>query len=176
MVAQKLRKDLQHTMLIANKDPLTGVGSAVAYKAKCELINNEIKTKDNINFAVVECDVNNLKFINDSFGHELGSAYIKNCCKVFCNTFKHSPVYRIGGDEFVIILFDSEYENRNVLFEKLKSSISNKVFAPTESISFAAGMAEYNAETDKSVKDVLQRADDAMYAHKNEMKNKSADK
>lgn len=177
VVAQKLRKDLQHTMLIANKDPLTGVGSAVAYKAKCELINNEIKTKDNINFAVVECDVNNLKFINDSFGHELGSAYIKNCCKVFCNTFKHSPVYRIGGDEFVIILFDSEYENRNVLFEKLKSSISNKVFAPTESISFAAGMADYNAETDKSVKDVLKRADDAMYAHKNEMKNKkSADK
>ncbi len=172
VVAKKLQKDLQHTMLIANKDPLTGVGSAVAFKAKCELINNEIKTKDDLKFAIIECDVNNLKFINDSFGHDMGSAYIKNCCKVFCNTFKHSPVFRTGGDEFVIILFDTEYDNRMVLFEKLKSCINNKVFAPTESISFAAGMADFDATKDKSVMDVFKRADASMYDHKNQMKNK----
>ena len=108
--AQRLRKDLQHTKLIANKDPLTGVGSAAAFKAKCELIDNEIKAKDKIKFALVECDVNDLKVINDTFGHDMGDEYLKNCSKVFCNVFSHSPVFRIGGDEFVIILFGEQYD------------------------------------------------------------------
>ena len=168
--AERLRKDLQHTKLIANKDPLTGVGSAAAFKAKCELIDNEINAKDKIKFALVESDVNDLKVINDTFGHDMGDEYLKNCSKVFCNVFSHSPVFRIGGDEFVIILFGEQYEKRAELFEKLKSSISLKR-SPRERISFAAGMAEYSAQIDESVKDVLKRADTFMYIDKGKFKS-----
>ena len=169
--AQRLRKDLQHTKLIANKDPLTGVGSAAAFKAKCELIDNEIKAKDKIKFALVECDVNDLKVINDTFGHDMGDEYLKNCSKVFCDIFKHSPVFRIGGDEFVIILFGEQYEKRAELFEKLKSSVNRKPDAPKESISFAAGMADYSSKIDECVKDVLKRADTFMYIDKGKLKS-----
>lgn len=169
--AQRLRKDLQHTKLIANKDPLTGVGSAAAFKAKCELIDNEINAKDKIKFALVECDVNDLKVINDTFGHDMGDEYLKNCSKVFCNVFSHSPVFRIGGDEFVIILFGEQYEKRAELFEKLKSSVNRKPDAPKESISFAAGMADYSSKIDECVKDVLKRADTFMYINKGKFKN-----
>ena len=170
--AQRLRKDLQHTKLIANKDPLTGVGSAAAFKAKCELIDNEIKAKDKIKFAIVECDVNDLKVINDSLGHDMGDTYLKNCTKVFCSVFSHSPVFRIGGDEFVIILYDVQYDQRSELFEKLKSVVKLKAKAksPTDRISFAAGMADYNSQIDESIKDVLKRADTFMYIDKGKMK------
>ena len=169
--ALKLRKDLQHTKLIANKDPLTGVGSAAAFKAKSDLIDAEIKAKDKLKFAIIECDVNDLKVINDTFGHDMGDEYLKNCSKVFCDIFKHSPVYRIGGDEFVIILFGEQYEKRAELFEKLKSSVNRKLDAPKESISFAAGMADYSSKIDECVKDVLKRADTFMYINKGKLKS-----
>ena len=169
--ALKLRKDLQHTKLIANKDPLTGVGSAAAFKAKCELIDSEIKAKDKIKFAIVECDVNDLKVINDTFGHDMGDEYLKNCSKVFCNIFKHSPVYRIGGDEFAIILLGEQYDLRSSLFEKLRASVNRKPDAPKESISFAAGMADFSQQIDECVKDVLKRADTFMYIDKGKLKS-----
>ena len=168
--ALKLRKDLQHTKLIANKDPLTGVGSAAAFKAKCELIDSEIKANDKIRFAIVECDVNDLKVINDTFGHDMGDEYLKNCSKVFCNIFNHSPVYRIGGDEFAIILLDAQYEKRAKLFEKLKAAVNRKPNTPKESISYATGMADFNRQIDESAKDVLKRADTFMYINKSEVK------
>ena len=168
--AQKLKKDLRQTMLIAIKDPLTGVGSAAAFKVKCEQLDKLIKEGLIFHFAIVECDVNDLKLMNDSFGHDMGDQYLKNCCKVFCNTFKHSPVYRIGGDEFAIVLSDTEYEKRSMLFDRLKRSVNRDLENPKESISFAAGMAEYNSQIDESAKDVLKRADTFMYINKGEVK------
>jgi GGDEF domain-containing protein len=49
-------------------------------------------------------DLNDLKHINDRYGHERGDEYIVNCCRLICQVFKHSPVFRIGGDEFVALL------------------------------------------------------------------------
>ena len=168
--AQKLKKDLRQTMLIAIKDPLTGVGSAAAFKVKCEQLDKLIKEGLIFHFAIVECDVNDLKIMNDSFGHDMGDEYLKNCCKVFCNIFKHSPVYRIGGDEFAIVLTDTEYEKRSMLFDRLKRSVNRDLENPKESISFAAGMAEFNSQIDESAKDVLKRADTFMYINKGEVK------
>ena len=167
---QKLKKDLRQTMLIAIKDPLTGVGSAAAFKVKCEQLDRQIKEGLPVKFAIVECDVNDLKMMNDSFGHDMGDHYLKNCCKVFCNIFKHSPVFRMGGDEFAIVLTDTEYDRRSELFEKLKQSVNRRLDNPQESISFAAGMAEYNSRIDECAKDVLKRADTFMYINKTEVK------
>jgi len=55
-------------------------------------------------FGVIGCDVNGLKKINDTLGHKAGDEYICAACKMLCEYFKHSPVFRIGGDEFVVIL------------------------------------------------------------------------
>ena len=101
----------------------------------------------------------------------MGNEYLKNCCKVFCNIFNHSPVYRIGGDEFAIILQDEQYENRTELFEKLKTAKNHKPNDPKKNISFAAGMADYSRQIDENVKDVLKRADTFMYINKNKTKH-----
>ncbi len=97
---------------ISNHDALTKVLSRISYDNQVSQFDRNIReTPDAIRFAVCECDLNNLKIINDTFGHDKGDEYIINCCKTICNIFKHSPVFRIGGDEFVAILNSDDYDN-----------------------------------------------------------------
>lgn len=169
--AQKLKTDLEKTTLIANRDPLTGVSSRAAFNQKCSELAHDISQGKSAQFAIVECDLNNLKTVNDHFGHEAGDAYIKKNCSVFCETFKHSPVYRIGGDEFVIWVQGQDYDERNDLMDKLFLQLEIQGAPSAEKVSFAAGLAEFNPQIDESAKDVLKRADTFMYINKKQIKN-----
>ena len=69
-----------------------------------------------INFGIAMIDLNNLKVINDTYGYEEGNYAIKKLCEIVCSVFSHSLVFRIGGDEFVVILKGADqkmYENKN---------------------------------------------------------------
>lgn len=167
---KKLRKDLQATMQIANKDPLTGVGSTSAFKQKIKEWDSLISKRCNPPFAVVECDLNDLKKVNDKFGHGAGDEYLKANCTVFCSIFKHSPVFRIGGDEFAILLTDKDFINRDKLLKELAGCIDNSKDDNSEKISFAVGMSDFNPVIDTSLKDSLKRADQLMYEHKRKLK------
>ena len=160
---------------ISSHDALTKVMSRLSYDEKIKEIDREIsEAPSGIKFAVCECDLNNLKVINDSFGHDTGDTYIINCCKVICDFFKHSPVYRIGGDEFVAILKTDDYDN----LEEIKISLLDfnlaeikKSLPLAEKKSFAAGFAIFNPQHDKSFADVIKRADIEMYENKKMLKN-----
>lgn len=155
-----------------SRDHLTGVGSNYAYAKKIMEINEEM-VDGNINFAVVMVDMNNLKKINDNFGHKAGDKYIKGCCKMVCEVFKHSPVFRVGGDEFVAVLQGSDYENRENLFDRLKSDFLEKTndekVEPWLRYSASIGMAE-NAAEDATYSTVFCKADKEMYADKLEFR------
>ena len=132
-----------------------------------------MKNKNLIHFAICECDLNNLKLINDTYGHESGDLYIQKCCKAICSFAKHSPVFRIGGDEFVVILQNEDYEYCDELNEKILSFLYNeakKDGPPVEKVSFAVGFSKFDGASDKSLKDVFSRADKEMYLHKHELK------
>ena len=156
----------------AYHDALTSVGSKTAYVKKIDEIN--AKLRDNsIEFAIVMVDMNDLKHINDSYGHKAGDQYIKGCCHLICDTFKHSPVYRIGGDEFVAILMGHDYSERIRLVNELKDAYdkaySNETVDPWLRYSAAVGMAE-NASDDNTAELVFKRADKAMYKAKKDFK------
>ena len=90
-----------------------------------------------------------------------------------CRIFKHSPVFRTGGDEFVIMLRGDDYNNRNELMSKmnaLMSDIMNNEVEPVKRISVAFGLADYDGNIDNSIDDTLKRADDIMYENKREFK------
>jgi diguanylate cyclase (GGDEF)-like protein len=129
-------------------------------------------------FAIVMVDLNNLKYINDEHGHRAGDAYIKGCCHMMCEAFKHSPVFRVGGDEFVAVLTGHDYENRRAIVDQLKSDYEdsyNKGTDPWLKYSAAVGLAE-NASGDDSVEVVFKRADERMYENKAQIKKKHGDK
>lgn len=161
---------------ISNHDVLTGMFSRISFERKVQELNNKIKKDtENCKFGLCECDLNNLKIVNDSFGHDVGDNYIKNCCASICNIFNGYPIYRIGGDEFVILL-----ENQDLAhIEELKKIIDN--FSIGEAIKevdlfdkqfFASGFAVFDKNSDSSVSDVLKRADIEMYKNKRELKRR----
>ena len=158
---------------IANKDALTNVRNKACYDTFVEDMNRKIE-RGETNFAVVMVDLNNLKSINDNFGHENGNIYIKKGCSIICHIFAHSPVFRIGGDEFVAIFEGEDYENRSRLLSEAKGVFKNLSentdMEPWHRVSAAIGSAVFNVGIDKTFNDVFNRADKLMYDNKAEMK------
>lgn len=158
---------------VMKRDPLTNVNNRMAYEDKEVFLQSEINSGSAVKFAIAMFDVNNLKLINDSMGHDAGDEYLIRCCRLICNVFKHSPVYRVGGDEFIAVLSGEDYENSDFLLERLHnrmSQYSNVLPLPDDYISIAAGIAEYMHGEDATVQDILKRADERMYQNKAKIK------
>ena len=171
--AETAEKEAENMTSIAYNDVLTNVKSKAAYKKKCAELDEAIR-QHRAEFALVMVDINNLKHVNDNYGHEAGDKYIIGSCHAMCDVFKRSPVYRVGGDEFVIVLEGSDFVNRATLYRKLRETFAatetDFSLEPWERYSAAAGM-EVCAESDSdSTEEVLKRADAKMYANKAQIK------
>lgn len=166
---QARQRQLQQAIDIANQDPLTHVKSRAAFSDMQKQIDGEIAAKHQDEFAVVVCDINGLKETNDQLGHEAGDSLIIACSRTICSMFPHSPVYRIGGDEFTVLLTGRDYSQREKILKKISAFLESKE-AKAESISFATGLAVYEPQKDRDFQSVFVRADAMMYERKREMK------
>lgn len=166
---QVQEKELGSARNMAYTDPLTGVKSKHAYLATEKDINERISDGSLREFAVIVCDLNGLKAINDTLGHEEGDNYIKNACALICGQFSHSPVFRIGGDEFVVLLEHSDFEGRDALLSDFEAQIENN--QRSGSVVVSTGMDEFDPEHDSSFSDVFERADKKMYERKRYLKS-----
>ena len=115
-------------------------------------------------------DLNNLKNINDTFGHEAGDRYIINSCKLIAQVYVGVPIYRVGGDEFSVILEGENYEKRDELMEEFNSLIDKNV-RKHHSIIISAGMSVFAPGKDSSIIQVFTRADVEMYKRKHYIKD-----
>ena len=154
------------------KDGLTGVKSKQAYLDTQHSLDEKLSQGTLPEFAIAVCDVNGLKKINDTLGHQAGDEYIRKACKMICDIFSHSPVYRVGGDEFVVVLSGKDYENRNALMHELHRCSAAHI--TTQEAIVSGGMAEYIPEQDHRMQEVFERADAAMYAEKTLLKSLGA--
>ena len=163
-------KALNSEKELARRDDLTGTKNKTAY---LELTRNVQENIDNginyLTFAIVVCDINGLKQINDSEGHQAGDEYICECAKLICTIFAHSPVFRIGGDEFVVFIRGGDYAFKADLFEKLRKQVLVNKETPGKPV-IASGMSSYDPSTDKGVSEVFERADNMMYENKKALK------
>ena len=167
--AKRMELAYQNAVDMANKDALTGVKNKRAYvQAEIEL-DDMIGKQNNPRFAVVICDVNGLKQVNDTQGHKAGDDFIRSACTIICNTFKHSPVFRIGGDEFAVILKGQDYEHRKELMQLLSTTLQEHLHDGV--VLLAAGISEFEPERDMRVQDVFERADNLMYENKERCKS-----
>ena len=158
---------------LATRDALTGVRNKLAYDDMCKDIDYKIGDgfKD---FGIIMIDLNFLKRINDTYGHDKGNVAIKSLCEIVCKTFSHSPVFRIGGDEFAVIVENDDFARHEEKYMEFQGRISERTAEESlpmwERISAAAGMAIFNPDIDQNVDNVFKRADKAMYANKKNMK------
>jgi diguanylate cyclase (GGDEF)-like protein len=159
---------------LAYVDPLTNVKSKHAYEDTVKYIDEQIKN-GTAEFAVVMCDLNYLKHINDNLGHKAGDEAIRKAAYMLCKVFPMSTVFRIGGDEFVVIPSVLEYakidEKQNLLKAMIneQNNVSDNYL---ERISIAFGCAVFDRNIDHSYQEVFDRADKIMYEDKKKIHEK----
>ena len=163
---------------IAHKDSMTGVKNKTAYEEAINLLDQKILSA-HANFCIVMVDVNYLKRVNDTYGHERGNEYLINACKLTCGVFGKENVYRIGGDEFVVIIEGEKVSLCKYFVAQFKSEMEHKTtnltLNPWEKVSAAVGMATYEPSSDKTSDEVFKRADKEMYENKLAMKANRTD-
>ena len=166
-----LVKDLNKRVFV---DALTSVRNKGAFSDYIRKLQKRIDNGEDFEFAVGMFDCNNLKTINDQYGHDKGDIYLKTACQLICKIFDHSPVFRIGGDEFAVILQNGDFQNREKLielFEKRHDEINSSVESKWEEVHIAYGIAVYDSQDDNMVSDTMRRADKIMYENKRLVKS-----
>ena len=157
----------------ATHDALTGIRNKNAYDTEILSIRSDIE-KGCYDYGIVMIDMNYLKQINDNYGHDVGNLAIRKLCRVICLTFEHSPVFRVGGDEFAVLLKGYDYVHIEQLAGKFNDEIDrvadDKDLKAWERISAAMGYALFDPDRDRNIDDTFARADKAMYDRKKSMK------
>lgn len=173
--AAKLKEYMTYINSLAYRDSLTGVKNRTAFIEAAAEMNKKVRTH-NAEFGVIMADINGLKRANDLYGHEVGNQLIVESTKILCTVFKHSPVFRIGGDEFAVILENSDYKNHRALLHALDAEYQ-KAFVNLENdrlpVMVAHGVALFTFGLDRNFDDVMNRADQQMYISKREFKRKN---
>lgn len=158
-IKTKTADEINKLMYEANHDALTGTKNKRAFNE----IQKELDNKDN--YVVVAIDVNNLKTTNDTFGHLAGDKLLTTVSSALINAFPHC-VYRIGGDEFSLIIKDST--DKEMIVAKLNDLVES-LSKQENPCSFAYGIAV--GENELIFSDIYKKADNLMYENKKQYKS-----
>lgn len=164
---------------LAYIDGLTGIGNRTAFQE--HLSELEEKKNDASEIGIIMFDVNDLKKVNDNMGHHLGDKMLLSSAEIIRSSFenKNSRCFRIGGDEFVVIMNGENIRNRcESALTNFNSEIIrfNRLKEFPFSISIASGFSIYGETRDNenpglSLADILKEADLLMYENKKKMKS-----
>ncbi len=158
---------------LAHTDSLTGLKNKTAYVKRTAQFDAEI-ANGKAAFAIIMIDINFLKRVNDTYGHERGNEYLINAGKLACSVFGEENIYRVGGDEFVAVIDAENLSHTVELIKNIRGKIdelqSNKKLEAWEKVSAAVGVAYYDELRDKTAEEVFKRADADMYKNKLAMK------
>ena len=156
---------------MANTDSMTGIRNKHAYSEMEIYLNNRIRENDISKLAVIVCDINGLKHVNDTLGHAAGDKLIKDASNLICEYFTHGAVYRIGGDEFVVVLQEKGYDTMHEVISEINRVIEGNI-AKNEVV-ISIGYSELTPK-DQLLHDVFERADQMMYKRKQQLKQMGA--
>ena len=171
---ESLQSHIEKVQAMAYQDPLTGVKSKQSYVEQEKKMNRMIADGSLREFAVVACDLNNLKITNDTKGHKAGDELLQSASRLICEYFDHSPVFRTGGDEFEVILEGKDYENRHAILSAINKTVELNLREGRVVVAF--GMSDYIPGEDKTLQDVFMRADEIMYRRKKDLKRMEAER
>jgi diguanylate cyclase (GGDEF)-like protein len=166
--SKRMEEAYQDALDLANKDAMTGVKNKRAYVQAETEADERIRSHSQEPFAIAVCDLNGLKQVNDTLGHSAGDEFIRSTCSLICDAFSHSPVFRIGGDEFAVLLLNRDYENREELVLRFSETLDARRHMGVRPCAF--GISEYDPDKDMRVQDVFERADKRMYEDKERCK------
>lgn len=153
---------------------VTGIKNKRAFQEEIEKINNE---RDTFSIGVIMFDLNNLKTVNDKLGHEVGDHYIEAFSTLLANQQNEkNHAYRVGGDEFAMILQETSSLEIHQLLDRLEQSVKKYNEKHSIKISYARGYEVSTREHYYLMEELTKCADENMYKHKQMCKKKTADR
>ncbi|WP_200545464.1 sensor domain-containing diguanylate cyclase [Erwinia sp. S38] len=174
--AEQLRKALQSRFLSINKrteklknesmtDHMTGILNRRGFFRQLNLLS------ENITYSLMMIDVDNFKMINDKFGHDEGDIVLKEFSGILKSYFKKpSLVCRYGGEEFIVLMKDSNHIEAIAESDRIKNIVSSHSFGNVGKVSFSAGLVTF-VNSDVEIRDVLLLADSLLYKAKKSGRN-----
>ena len=176
-MAEHMKAHISDLNKRANMDALTSVRNKGAFSAYIDDMQAKIEENpEEAEFAIGVFDCDDLKTVNDQHGHDKGDLYLKKASQLICKVFQHSPVFRIGGDEFAVVLRNDDFRNRAELTEAFEKGMRESRASSEnlwDQVHVAMGIAVYDPETDHSVIDTVCRADKEMYVNKRKRKDET---
>ena len=174
----ELRRHIENIRKQAYLDGMTGVGNKTAYLDTVHHLDRMIQ-EDIAIFSVAVFDLNGLKLINDNYGHECGDQALVDAAALLIKVFGQEHVYRIGGDEFIAVLKESDEEALKRLLARLDDELvrhNQNAHSYVIPLAVSKGAAVYRKGEDADYKAVFKRADLAMYDDKRAFYTKFGDR
>ncbi len=168
---EKLEKEKENSEAfknLANTDSLTGVRNKHAYMETESALNGKIREGTIDKLALVACDINGLKYVNDTKGHAAGDRLIKEASFLICDIFNHGSVFRTGGDEFVVLLQGKGYDTRGEVIAAYNRQVEENI--KNNDVVVSIGYSTLQPD-DEQLRDLFERADHMMYDRKKELKS-----
>jgi diguanylate cyclase (GGDEF)-like protein len=152
---------------LAYTDQMTGLNNRTCFNKDFELLSH-----NPTDIGVIDFDLNNLKKTNDTYGHSAGDKYIITCSTIIHEIFVGiGRCYRVGGDEFVVLIEKASSIDMTYYLAMLESSVDNaNKNVDKFKMAIAYGFTIYDPETDKNLEDTYNRADKIMYKNKEDKK------
>lgn len=175
---EELRRDLEHVRREAMTDGLTGLANRKAFDSEFDRIFQDAE-KSKQGFTLLMLDIDHFKSFNDNFGHQVGDQVLRLVARTLKDSIKGKDfAARYGGEEFAIILPDTDLAGAVIVGNALRKAVASKDVINRSTgkvlgrITMSVGVAEYIA--DKTVEDIIERADSALYTAKNSGRNQVA--
>src|SRR5580658_723752 len=152
---------------LAVTDDLTGLFNRRGFLASATH-HLKLAHRNSQDALLLFCDVDNLKGINDSFGHEAGDVALMRAANALADTFRDSDILaRLGGDEFAVLASQASIPNRQAMLPRIEGNLE-KVNAGESrfKLSFSIGMARFDARAAQTLGELMAHADWDMYLHK----------
>lgn len=163
----------QHLKHLASTDPMTGLLNRRSFFDICDQAMIDASTKEKALTCLI-VDIDHFKNINDTYGHDMGDKVIKNIAQLMLdNTRTLDHVGRIGGEEFAILMSDTDMESAYQISDRLRENISKyKMLLNDKSVSVTVSIGlSYLTHEDKNIHTLLKRADTALYEAKENGRN-----
>ena len=173
-VAFSMITNRQRTQLLklATKDPLTGAGNRRALDTKLRDVVNVFQ-RTGTPASLLMVDLDHFKTVNDLLGHAAGDQILKNVTEIINLRIRVTDsLYRIGGEEFVVVLEGADLEHAAHLAEQLRTLVDANELVPDHTVTISLGVAELRES--ESPYDWLHRADEAMYRAKDAGRNSTS--
>ena len=154
----------RHSNMMAHTDPVSGAMSKKAYIKREAKLDQSLQDGALGAFSLAVFNICNMKKILASLGRKAGDEYVRNACLMLSSIFKHSTIYRVNSDVFVLILVGSDYNERKNLMSRIYSRSVTHI--KNGGVVVAGGLSDYVPNVDVSVNEVFIRANDMMYENK----------